>query len=154
MQTPEEFMLEYRREQTELLKRQLEDFAPFRRKFYTDTCALGRRRSEKLQELLKASEEIVQVLTFDQRAEIITVSSDDAGTTARLRYRLQASRDKWLIQDVDLECPHCKGTTGHSHCDICSGNGWWPFLNEMQNRQLDYLPKSNRPPPPPPHRRY
>jgi len=140
MQPAQEFMQEYLCERTAITTKELELLAPFRRKFYTDDC---RRHGhvEKLPQIVKEneSEKIVQVSSSETGAEVITGVETHDGDLQRLRYRLEARSESWLIQRVDLECLKCRGTTGNSDCLGCNGNGW--ILGNRQAGYSDILPR-------------
>jgi len=148
MESAEEFIVDFIRERAVMLKKEQESFTPFRRKFYSDDCELGRRRAEKLKELLNAAEKVVRVRSSEKEAEVFTVSSDGLGTTARLRYRLDAMPEGWLIMGVDLECPVCRGAAGDHTCSICGGNGWHDFLRDRRTGGPSASPRRRNIPPP------
>jgi hypothetical protein len=148
MQSVEEFMLEYLQENIAVLKRSLDDFAPFRRKFYTDDFILGSRRADKLKELLEETEKIIQISSSDKTAKVITVKTGKAASS-KVRYNLVAANKNWLIQSMDSECPLCLGMEGNTSCSICKGEGWYQFLKKWNahsgtSQRSDPLEPPNR----------
>jgi hypothetical protein len=127
MESVEKFMLGYLDEMSAMQKQSLDNFVPFRRRFYTDDCILGSRRVNKLKELLEETEKIVQISSSDKTAKAVTIRTGKTGSASKLRYNVIAANDNWLIQSMDLECPLCLGTEGNSSCSICKGEGWHPF---------------------------
>src|SRR5882762_3756884 len=129
MQTAEDRMIEYLRERTALLKEDVVRFAAFRRKFYAEDC-----RRDNREGILKESESetIINVSTTASEAEVITGVEDPKGGIRRLRYRLRAANERWLINRLEIECPSCKGETGNRSCEGCHGTGW--LVRKTQNR--------------------
>jgi hypothetical protein len=100
-----------------------EAFAAFRQRFYSEDCELGGRRSEKLNQLLNTTENLVSISSSEDEVDAITAADDEAGTKVHLRYRLIPAPNGWLIKCVHLECPVCRGGTGNLTCTIVAETG-------------------------------
>lgn len=135
VQSAKQFFQEYLQERAEITRRSAQEFTAFRQRFYIEDCPLGRLRAKKLDKLLREEERIVAVHSSKSAAEVVTTTSGGEGPSARQRYRLILTHGKWLLQDVDLECPSCHGSTGDTRCPICDGKGWWPYLKSALSDQ-------------------
>jgi len=150
MQTVEQFMLEYLNEMDAMLRKNLDDFIPFREKFYTDDCILGSRRADKLKELIAEVEKVLRISSSEKTTEVITVKTGKGGST-KVRYNLVTANKNWLIQSMDLECPLCVGVEGNTSCSICRGDGWYRILGKRADHSKlpdDFNPLE------PPYRRF
>jgi hypothetical protein len=147
MQPLEDFMREFFRERTATYQKELEILAPFRRKFYTEDCRRA-GRDQKLKEIMEESnsEELVQVSDSGTTGEAITVLTSRTGDPRRQRYHLQAEGDRWLIQEIEVECFSCRGENGNRDCIDCKGTGW--FLGNRLSRPALSLPRRNTSSPP------
>jgi hypothetical protein len=113
----EEFMRDFFCARTVQIKKELENRAPFRQKFFTDDCFWDSHsgaieRSE--------SEMIVSSSSSGIEAEVVTQETDPF---PKLRYHLQTMGESWLIRCVDVECLSCRGSSGNIQC-FCKGKGW------------------------------
>src|SRR4051812_45167304 len=122
MQSAEDFMRAFLHERQILLRKALEIHAPFRRKYYTESCNRGQKNIAKLKESLTEVEELLTISVSDKAATAIT-SRTDGTTFVRERYRLLLSNEGWLIEAVQIECPICRGAGGNSACSVCKGEG-------------------------------
>jgi hypothetical protein len=141
MKTIEEFMSAYFRERVLLNERSLRDFAPFREAFYTDNCLMSNRRKADLEHSLTISECIQSVSTFDNMVEVITTHAGPPSLTLSTRYTLRPKADRWLIDCIELECPHCRKSTLSPGCSICKGKGWFHSFEKSRSNRCKIPPK-------------
>ena len=132
MESPEEFMLRFLREDEQIRREQQARFTPFQAAFYAPDFILNLRRSQDVE-----PGTILEVLAHYDSAQVIT--SESKGIyRLRWRYHLQPSGDSWLIRDQDMGCPVCynAGRAGASNCPICSGTGWSNRGGGFSNRRI------------------
>lgn len=120
----EEFMREYIRDAVAEEQRVLASRTPFRRNYYSDEC-LWDSRAGTLETL--RSEKIESVTVSGSEAAVITERESQLGNRAdsrqRLRYHLKDVNGSWLISEVEVECPMCRGKQDNA-CIFCGGTRW------------------------------
>ena len=120
MQTVTEFMEQFSRERTEVLRKMDAATSPFRHRFLTPECKYW--YSEMIQE--SEAERMISVSEADGSAEVISSGCGTGGR--RLRYSLKSFAAGWLVNEVEWECGICKGTGTRKEqpCRLCKGKGW------------------------------
>jgi hypothetical protein len=101
METPEQFLKRYFQERTEQAKREIEQRAAYRAKYFTDDCIWDSRRDSINQ---SESEEITEIATSENAATVMTMTPSVV-PYPRLRYHLIRAGDRWLIERVDMRLP-------------------------------------------------
>jgi DnaJ-class molecular chaperone len=123
MQTVDQFMREYVRNRTELLRESSGRWAAHMQTFFAP--AYQPYDGQKTVADSEA-ESILSVCSGDGLTEVITTGS--AGGRWRFRYRLSAVNDRWCIMSMEMECGICHGSgkakDGESDCRLCKGAGW------------------------------
>lgn len=115
----ERFMTDHFRERTSALKKEMEIFADYARRFYSPECDWTRwvasvQGSE--------AERIVNVVPTEEGAYVITNGFGFRGML--LRYHLRREGQGWLICEVDNECPVCYQQGRSADCFWCGGTIW------------------------------
>lgn len=98
-------------------------YAPFRQKFFFDSCQFG-NRSRRMQAF--ASETISSTESNDKNAFVITErpAAYYKSGKMRLRYALEPVGAGWRIRSVARACTVCDGSDDPKGCWNCQGAGW------------------------------
>jgi len=123
--TVEQFMQDCFRERTEALTRRLEIHRVYWRRFYRDGCLYDSRRG-----VIEASEgeKMVSVTPTDVGACVVSTGK----SIYRSRYQISLAGEKWLIQEVDMECGRCRGLENSAQCPGCGGSGWLSWQDSLR----------------------
>ncbi len=120
MQTPTEFMEEFFRDRTEVLKKTTAITGAFRQRFLTAACKYW--YSEMVRE---SEEERVRSISAEAaKTEVITTGCGTGGR--RQPYALVRADAGWAVDEVEWACGICDGTgIRKDHpCKLCKGKGW------------------------------
>lgn len=130
MQPAEEFMRDFFRARTAEIKKELENRAPFRQRFFTDDCFWDSRKGVIER---NESETIVSVSNSGDKIQVITQQTNPF---PRLRYHLQRTKQSWLIRCVEMECSSCREVSGNVECVFCNGTGWLGEKNQIERIKM------------------
>jgi hypothetical protein len=120
MQSATQFMEEFFKNRTEVLRKTTAIQSAFRRQFLTSRCQYWHSGIVKESE----EEKILSISEPDGKSEIITTGCGTGGR--RLRYSLLKLDGNWCVDEVEWACGICDGTgmrKGHP-CRLCEGKGW------------------------------
>src|SRR5262245_46802701 len=120
MQRVEEFLQEFFRDRTDLLRRSCGDWESHTQRFFAPAYQPYDRQKTVVD---SEAESIISVSSADRSAEVVTTGL--AGGRWRFRYHLSAVADKWRIVSMEMECGICHGSgktkDGNSDCKLCEG---------------------------------
>jgi hypothetical protein len=123
MQSVEQFLYDYFRNRTELLRQSCGGWKSHTQRFFTPAYQPYDRHQAVAD---SEAESIVSVSSADDSAEVITTGV--AGGRWRFRYHLSVVADQWRISIMEMECGICRGSgkakDGKSDCRLCKGAGW------------------------------
>jgi hypothetical protein len=123
MQSPEDFIRDYLKEQVRLQQVWSTIWLPVRERFFQP----GYNAFDPQLNIDRANREIpLETSESEGNAVIITSGYGDGH---RLRYSLQSKAGSWRIGGIELECGICRGTGKFkdSVCKLCKGAGWKLF---------------------------
>jgi hypothetical protein len=130
--TIEQFIYNCIQDRTAAKKMVLESRQAYRRRFYHSECLWDSRRGVVE---LSEQEKIVGVSPSEIGFAVVTTGSHP---NHRSRYRVKASGESWLIQEVDTECGHCRLFGSSTECAECGGTGWQRWKDQsMRQKQRD-----------------
>jgi hypothetical protein len=116
-----EFMLSYFKERSVIVREEMERRKPLRAAYFTDRCTWDSRR-----DCISRSEgeAVVDISVADDMAAVITSGGFGIGGQ-KLLYDLRFQSGRWLIENVQFECP-CTigGRSVRERCVSCHGTGW------------------------------
>lgn len=123
MQTVEDFLHDYFRNRTDLLRESCAGWESHTQQFFAPVYQPYDRKKTVAD---SEAESIISVSSADGSVEAITTGF--AGGRWRFRYRLSAVNDQWRITSMEMECGICHGSgkakDGKSDCRLCKGAGW------------------------------
>jgi hypothetical protein len=128
-QSIEEFISDCIQSRTAALKMVLESRQAYRRRFYHSECLWDSRRGGVE---LSEEDKIVGVSPSEIGFAVITTGSHP---NHRSRFRVKASGENWLIQEVDSECGHCRLFGSSSDCSECGGTGWRSWKEQLKRHE-------------------
>ncbi len=120
MQSPEDFIRDYLKEQVRLLEVWREAWLPVRERFFQP----GYSAFDPQRQIDRMKAEIPLETSESQGAAVVITSGWGEGH--RWRYRLQGIAGEWRISRIELECSICRGTGKFKDraCKPCQGEGW------------------------------
>lgn len=123
MQPVEDFLRDYFRNRTELLRESYCGWESHTQRFFaSDYQPYNREKTVADSD----AENILSVSNADGSAEVITTGF--SGGRWRFRYRLSRGLDGWRITSMEMECGICHGSgktkDSESDCRLCKGAGW------------------------------
>ena len=131
MQPVEEFLREYFRHRTELLRESCGGWQAHTKRFFAPVYQPYDRQKNVAD---SETERVLSVSAADSSAEAITTGF--AGGRWRFRYRLAGIKDRWFITSMEMECGICHGSgkakDGRTDCRLCKGAGW-KLIGETQD---------------------
>jgi len=129
--TIEPFIYNCFQARTAALKMVSESRRAYRQRFYHSECGWDSRRGGVE---LSEDEKIVSVSPSETGFAVVTTGSHP---NHRSRYRVKASGESWLIQEVDAECGHCRIFGSSTECAECGGTGWrsWKDRSKVQEQR-------------------
>ena len=129
MQSAQEFIECFLREQADLNKASRARLRPFREKFFAQDYLKFYQDWEAVCE--KNEEKFSMAEVYDESAQIITTSMIGK-RQQRYRYHLRVSAGQWKIFKRENECFACRGGSRGSNetCPVCGGAGWRDYLRE------------------------
>ena len=123
MQTVEEFLAEYFRIRSELIRESHRRWEPHAKRLFVgayDPWGYSKSESEN------ATEKILQISFSGQTAEVMT--SGPIPNPVRTRYKIRPDVGSWRIASIELECARCSGAgkmrNEDQECRFCNGKGW------------------------------
>ncbi len=121
MQSVQEFLTDYFRSRTDILRQQARLREPHYQRYLAPNYQMvdperGFRNS--------ANERILEVTKLDKGCQVITSGLQPA--MGRLKYHVSTTPDSWQIQYIERECFLCHGSGSHGEgsCHPCGGKGW------------------------------
>jgi hypothetical protein len=123
MQSPEDFIRDYLKEQVRLQQVWSTAWLPVRERFFQP----GYNAFDAQSNIDRAKAEVPLETSESEGAAVVITSGYGEGH--RLRYSLQSKAGVWRIRGIAIECGICLGTGKFkdSVCKLCKGDGWKLF---------------------------
>ncbi len=123
MQSPEDFIRDYLKEQVRLQEVCSQAWLPVRKRFFQT----GYNAYDPQRNIDRTKAEIPLETSGSEGSAVVTTSGWGEGH--RLRYTLRDIAGAWRICRIDLECGICRGTGKFKEgaCKLCKGEGWKIF---------------------------
>jgi hypothetical protein len=136
MESPEAFLLRFFAARNVLFRRHQMELETFQKGFCQGVLVYDKRIAGY------EEERILDVVRQGSQVDVTTTGSSKGKNAFRMRYELVAPGDTWVLSDLKLECPVCRGS-GKSRsskrvgdvpdeskpamfyvCKACKGLGW------------------------------
>ena len=144
MESPEAFMLKFFAARNALFRRHQKESETFQREFCQGPLIYDRRLTGY------DEERVLDATRQGARAEVTTNGNIKGRIAGRLRYEPSAVDGAWLVSDLRMECPICRGSgkfagsgpacdargsrgeSGSDLCKVCKGPGWISTRNGVE----------------------
>jgi hypothetical protein len=123
MQSAQDFIRDYLKEQVRLQEVWSEAWLPVRQRFFQP----GYNAFDPQRNIDRAKAEVPLAISESEGVAVVTTSGYGEGH--RLRYTLQETPGAWRTSRIELECGICRGSgkCEDRECKLCEGKGWKLF---------------------------